>query len=75
MRTLIFSILMGIASLCPHCDNEHPILQVGKVESFTGTEAVINIDGELHDWYLEDWYLEKGDKVLIVDCEVVEVLE
>lgn len=75
MRKLIFSILMGIASLCPHCETEHSLLQVGTVESFTGNTAVINIDGELHDWYLEDWYLKSGDKVVILDCEIVEVIE
>lgn len=75
MRALLFSILMGVASLCPHCDTEHPLLQVGTVESFTGSQAIINIDGELHEWYLEDWYLESGDRVVIADCEIVEVIE
>lgn len=66
---------MGVASLCPHCDNEHPLLQIGTVESFSPQETIINIGGELHEWHLEDWYLEQGDRVVIFDCEIVEVLE
>lgn len=75
MRSLIFSILMSVSSLCPHCGHEHPVLQIGTVESFSPKETVININGELHDWYLEDWYLEQGDKVIIFDCEIIDIIE
>lgn len=68
MKALVLSILMGIRILCP-------FMQVGEVVSFNHGYVVYNVDGEIYERHLENWYLEAGDKVLLLDYEIVEVLD